>query len=171
MPVFLIIIFGIVSALASQTFHRCSLQSIVLSHRFARQVWVSSLLIKRHTYGRHLDSAVPEESFARITQRPIAKFELPRRLRTPSFRCKSCFRIASASTCPELSSATASGPFRYAQFSLRKHNSRTHPSTYFHIKVFDAQMSCPLQGPKFSMYQCEPSRSKVTWALSYLALG
>ena len=53
-------------------------------------------------------------------------------------QCKSCFRIASASACLELSSATASTTFRYAGFSLRKHNSRTSPLCTFIMEVFDA---------------------------------
>ena len=53
-------------------------------------------------------------------------------------QCKSCFRIASASACLELSSATASATFRYAGFSLRKRNSRTSPLCNFIMEVFDA---------------------------------
>ena len=53
-------------------------------------------------------------------------------------QCKSCFRIASASACLELSSATASPTFRYAGFSLRKRNSRTSPLCNFIMEVFDA---------------------------------
>ena len=51
---------------------------------------------------------------------------------------KSCFRIASASTCLELSSATAFASFRSAGFSFRKHNSRTSPLCNFIMEVFDA---------------------------------
>ena len=53
-------------------------------------------------------------------------------------QCKSCFRIASASACLELSSATAAATFRYAGFSLRKRNSRTSPLCNFIMEVFDA---------------------------------
>ena len=53
-------------------------------------------------------------------------------------QCKSCFRIASASACLELSSATAAATFRYAGFSLRKRNSRTSPLCNFIVEVFDA---------------------------------
>ena len=58
-------------------------------------------------------------------------------------QCKSCFRIASASACLELSSATASATFRYAGFSLRKRNSRTSPLCNFIMEVFDAAQLYP----------------------------
>ena len=64
-------------------------------------------------------------------------------------QCKSCFRIASASACLELSSVTASATFRYAGFSVRKRNSRTSPLCNFIMEVFDAAQF--LYGPSRSL--------------------
>ena len=68
-------------------------------------------------------------------------------------QCKSCFRIASASACLELSSATASPTFRYAGFSLRKRNSRTSPLCNFIMEVFDAAQ-VPFKFHLFRVWNC-----------------
>ena len=72
-------------------------------------------------------------------------------------QCKFCFRIASASACLELSSATASATFRYAGFSLRKRNSRTSPLCNFMMEVFDASHL-------FSTSFNQPSSSYLTFS-------
>ena len=72
--------------------------------------------------------------------RPTFSFRLAyaHRIFDDATQCKSCFHIASASACLDLSSATASATFRYAGFSLRKRNSRTSPSCNFIMEVLDA---------------------------------
>ena len=86
-------------------------------------------------------------------------------------QCKSCFCIASASACLELSWATASATFRYTGFSLRKRNSRTSPLCNFIMEVFDAAhvgLGPPNQHvQKSSLFQCAPlqSRSNIPHAL------
>ena len=81
-------------------------------------------------------------------------------------QCKYCFRIASASACLELSSATASATFRYAGLSFRKRNSRTSPLCDFIMEVFDAAQMESSAFPKGLHILLSPSRAKRKVAVS-----